>query len=571
MAKWAHETIKKVVEKISVGEIVLPIIQRELVWKEDQMEMLFDSVLKGHSFGAIICIEEEKNSTPLFDFRKFIDDYKTADNKSDKIATYKETISVDKLDKEHWFVIDGQQRLQSFYIGLKGSYNGKKLYFDLFSDYKNDNYNFKFADKGSLENDQFFYSVPKLFNDLSEIKDTDTIADKIISDNSITDLNKTKLIEKNIEKFFSKIMGDDEGINISRVQVKKNDIIAARQQIMELFRRLNNGGTVLSNYVLASSMLKVFDPKMREFLRDTSIDNGKYGIGENELIKLMLILNDQPTKEVVNLTITNQDNMNFAKWVSNQQNRIRETLDILKTFLEHSQHYYWFAANRSRSAIPLYFLAYHIFHSSKSPKNFFDKFDTTNDNFKNMKKWLIISLLNEVFLSRGRGWVAYITGVNKIHSVLKNFKDKVFPADELIKVYENHPIRNFSLTITADNLNLFDINYILYLIYDGQSNIQNVDIDHIHPKSLLANNFDYEEINSVGNFQLLESITNRAEKRAKEFGEWFQKNVPAKNQSSFLTRHFIPNDQNLWYTKDFKKFLEERNKLLANKINNIIP
>ena len=30
-------------------------------------------------------------------------------------------------------VLDGQQRLQSFYLGVEGSYNGKRLYFDVTS------------------------------------------------------------------------------------------------------------------------------------------------------------------------------------------------------------------------------------------------------------------------------------------------------------------------------------------------------------------------------------------------------------------------------------------------------
>lgn len=60
MADWSSEKIQEVVTKIKDDEFVLPVIQRRLVWKEEAMINLFNSALKGHSFGAIIGLEEEK-------------------------------------------------------------------------------------------------------------------------------------------------------------------------------------------------------------------------------------------------------------------------------------------------------------------------------------------------------------------------------------------------------------------------------------------------------------------------------------------------------------------------------
>ena len=37
------------------------------------------------------------------------------------------------LDHSTILIIDGQQRLQTFYMGLKGGVNGKTLYFNLLS------------------------------------------------------------------------------------------------------------------------------------------------------------------------------------------------------------------------------------------------------------------------------------------------------------------------------------------------------------------------------------------------------------------------------------------------------
>lgn len=96
--------------------------------------MLFALLFKQNSFGSIICIEEARCFEPLFAHRLF-----TLDG-SDTFY-YELEIVADNL----LLVIDRQQRLQSFYIGFCGSYYGKTLYYDLFSNYKNYDFNFKFS------------------------------------------------------------------------------------------------------------------------------------------------------------------------------------------------------------------------------------------------------------------------------------------------------------------------------------------------------------------------------------------------------------------------------------------
>ncbi|GMO23408.1 MAG: hypothetical protein Ta2B_02610 [Termitinemataceae bacterium] len=124
MANWETKRIVDVINDIDDGKFVLPVIQRSLVWTEEKMELLFDTLLKGDSFGGIMVIEEEKNGKPLFSFRPFTKD-----------GYFIPSVQMDKLAQNQYFVIDGQQRLQSFYIGLNGSINGKILFFDLYSDF----------------------------------------------------------------------------------------------------------------------------------------------------------------------------------------------------------------------------------------------------------------------------------------------------------------------------------------------------------------------------------------------------------------------------------------------------
>ncbi len=47
-------TIEKVLDKIAVHEYVLPAIQREFVWKDEQIVRLFDSLMRGYPIGSFL-------------------------------------------------------------------------------------------------------------------------------------------------------------------------------------------------------------------------------------------------------------------------------------------------------------------------------------------------------------------------------------------------------------------------------------------------------------------------------------------------------------------------------------
>ena len=322
----------------------------------------------------------------------------------------------------------------------------------------------------------------------------------------------------------------------------------------------------MSSYDLVASMFKGFDYKMEQFLDTIVKDNEDIGINQDVLIKLLLILNDKPMKEMSDLSTED------AAFATSNRERIEITLKVLKKFLNVTATINWFSSNRKRSAIPLYFLAYHIFHS-KVPTNelndFFDTFDTNNKDFQSMKKWLMLSLLNKVF-SKGCGWIPEKTGIRKLHKILGGNKGKEFPCTIVFETYRMHPLR-FSTEINGANLDVFDRDFVLYLIYNGQPSIRREDIDHIHPQSLLRDNgVNEDQINSIGNFQLLDSGTNRGAKNGKELNKWINDNIAAENRQDYLRRHLIPDKSKLWTTDQFSQFLNTRLDMIAEKIKIIV-
>lgn len=560
MATWKAYKISDAVNEIDEEKFVLPVIQRRLVWEEEKMELLFDTLLKGDSFGGIMVIEEDKGDKPLFNYRPFTKDGSNISSRQ-----------VDSLPQLQNFVIDGQQRLQSFYIGLKGSINGKVLYFDLFSDY-NTEFEFKFEnDKNNLPKqskdnadrnvkEHCWYLASALLKRLKDTNDEDQVSEEITKTLSISDAAQRKHIEKNVKAFYKNTLTAD-CLGISKVTINKSfDEITNKQRIVELFRRLNDGGTKLSPFDLVASILKGFEWQMEAFLEETLKDYEDIGLSQDNLIKLIFLLQDNHKKEMASIEAADAD---FA--IRNRE-RIKITLKSLKDFLVNSQlkNYY---KDGNRSFIPLFFIAYHLFHKKISDtdlNSFFVNFDTRNTEHSKMEKWIYHSLINGVFKSKGAGWIPYKTGIRKLLDTMQGHKNKDFPTDELFKVYSNHPIK-FTTSYEANNIQELEHSFLYYLIYDRNQTIRINDIDHIMPKSILESlNFDTAKINNIANFQLIDFNTNRGAKNASPLKEWIENQIA--DEAAYLRRHLIPADKNLWSEDKFETFTSERANLILSKI-----
>ncbi|MBT4576350.1 MAG: DUF262 domain-containing protein, partial [Candidatus Cloacimonetes bacterium] len=468
MAIWKSYRISDILTEIEDEKFVLPVIQRRLVWNEEKMELLFDTLLKGDSFGGIMVIEEEKSSKPLFNYRPFTRDGSSIQSRK-----------IDTITQQQFFVIDGQQRLQSFYIGLKGSINGKVMYFDLFSDFntefefmfKNSELNLPIRSKDSGDRkieEHCWYLASSLLKRLKDTNDEDQVAEEIIHSKKLSDVLQKTHIRKNVKAFYKNTI-TAESVGISKVFINKTfDEIDNKQRIVELFRRLNDGGTKLSPFELVASILKGFEWEMESFLDKTLEEYQEIGLSQDNLIKLIFLLQGNHKKEMASIMAED------AEFAIRNKERIRNTLKSLKDFLVYSELYNYYKSG-NRSFIPLFFIAYHVFHkdiSDKQVEDFFNNFDAGNQDYPQMKSWIYNSLLNGVFRSRGAGWIAYKTGIRKILGEIQQHKNRVFPKNKLFDIYFNHPII-FTQNYVKGKLDNLDRSFLFYLTYDCSQTIRN--------------------------------------------------------------------------------------------------
>jgi uncharacterized protein with ParB-like and HNH nuclease domain len=171
---YIPKTISEVISEYLNRTTFLPAIQREYVWDTYGIEKLFDSIMGDYPISTFLfwkIKEEHKNEWTAYEFIRDFDREKPH-NKEANLAG---------VNQDIYLVLDGQQRLTSLLIGLKGSYRyfyyswrKTKLYLNILkAPIKSENpeemvYQFKFMDNDvpnhKDSNPQFWYLVGDVLN-----------------------------------------------------------------------------------------------------------------------------------------------------------------------------------------------------------------------------------------------------------------------------------------------------------------------------------------------------------------------------------------------------------------------
>ena len=108
-------TIAAALRLIQKNELILPAIQREYVWKPSQVIKVFDSIMRGYPVGSFLSWRVLPETISKFKFYGFMRDYSAFDKRHNPVVDI-------PADREVTAVLDGQQRLTSLNIGLRGTY-----------------------------------------------------------------------------------------------------------------------------------------------------------------------------------------------------------------------------------------------------------------------------------------------------------------------------------------------------------------------------------------------------------------------------------------------------------------
>ena len=178
LVEYKDSRIIDIIDDIHDEKLVLPSLQRKFVWKDSQITDLFDSIMQSYPIGTFMFWTignsiDDKNIKDRMKFYKFISEYK-----KNNLGGGKEVLSKEKMN----CVVDGQQRLTSMLIGLKGNYQKHtvdcKMYINL--SFLNDSKSFSEESSIEMKEDRrkFDFSF-KTANQIDKIKANYQSRDKL--------------------------------------------------------------------------------------------------------------------------------------------------------------------------------------------------------------------------------------------------------------------------------------------------------------------------------------------------------------------------------------------------------
>ena len=334
------------------GGLWLPNIQRLFVWSEDQIEKLFDSIMRQYPLSSMMVWKTRDEIR----HRRFIDQYH--DDFDLKMLYRPNNKKLKKL------VLDGQQRLQSLYIGLKGSIDNREMYFDVLSgDAKlpeEISYRFSFLEKSNAA-----WPWVKFSNIIFSKKLADEIADEQIAKAHVKpEKEERRRITRNIARA-KKEIEVSEALVYQEIDSTDEENPYLFDDVVEIFIRANSGGTKLNKsdlmFTLLVSEWDLADVAMSEFLSE--INDNRFDFSRDFVLKCAMSLLGEGAKYDVDKLRNDQIRQSISKNWKDINASIRFVRDqlVTKTFI------------RSDKALPSYNalipLVYYRYHHSNQWKN----------------------------------------------------------------------------------------------------------------------------------------------------------------------------------------------------------
>lgn len=573
MAFQTPITIQKAIENIDQRKYYLPSIQREFVWKPEQIERLFDSIMKGYPIGSFLFWLVEDESIEEYQFYEFIRDFHEKNNRHNPKANLVDTNSIIAI-------LDGQQRLTSLYIGLKGSYaeklpykkwkyeksfEKKELYLNLLNESQNIDYTYDFKfwskkDLSKLDDRHYWFKVGEIL----KFKSVNDIF-KYVKEHHIENAYATECLSLLYEQIMR-----NKAVNYYLEEGQELD------KVLNIFIRVNSGGTQLSysDLLLSIATAQWTEEDAREaitlFVDEINNIGDTFDFNKDIVLKTCLVLidlNDIAFK-VDNFNSTNMKKIE-AEW-ENISDAIRLAVELVSSL---GFNYKTLTANYV--IIPI---AYYLYKKG-NPKNFVDSNDFIEDR-RNIKKFITVALLKRIFGGQPDNVL------KPIREMIKSNLTK-FPYDT---IKNNLKITNKSMKFTEEEMeDLLNYKYgkkytfsVLSLLYPTLDYKNLFHQDHIFPKSLMKSRtklrkkgLSEEEIqfcidnhNNIPNLQLIEGIPNQ-EKSNEEFEKWFHRIYKTdEEKQNYRNKHYIP-DVNL-SVSEFRAFIEERERLLLAKLKKVL-
>ena len=572
------ETIKSILDQITRLEIVLPAIQREFVWRPEQICRLFDSLMQGYPFGTFLYWRITSENSAKFNYYGFVTDYHERNS-----PHCPRLPSIE--DRSLTAVLDGQQRLTALNIGLHGTmawklpylwwnnpfaFPTRQLYLDLLweaNDEADLSYRFDFLTDEQATSSE----CNKCWFLVKEIKTMDD------GPPMVKWLNQ-RLPQYHVDQAYTALHRLFQVVHIEPVIAFYEERSQDLERVLQIFIRMNSGGTILSysDLLLSIAVAQWRSHDAREEIHSLVDELNRIGDGfsfsKDLVLKAGLMLSDIGN---VGFKVTNFNRNNMTVFEDNWE-QVRTAL-ILTVRLVAS---FGFTTQSLRAQNAILPIAYYLFRENR------EEAYLTHSQFEQdrmaIREWLVRSLLKTSGIW-GSGLDTLLTA---LRNVIKENTDGAFPVS---RIHETMARRGKSLVFEDEELDdLIDLQYgdgltfaLLSLLFPFVDLRNHFHVDHIFPANAFSASklrdagvsedklgWHLDHKNKLANLQLLEGPINN-EKRAKMPADWLLQRFPNELNRQEHGEHHLLGSVPITI-EGFEAFYIQRRALLRERISRLV-
>lgn len=516
--------ISTILDQIDLGSMALPEFQRGYVWNRDQVRGLMQSLYRRYPVGSLLVWVTRSETVP-------------ARGDGDTRLGLVELI------------LDGQQRMTTLYGIIRGRppkfFDGNAkaftgLYFHL------DEEVFEFYSPAKMADNPLWINVTELMQKgigefITRIHENPELSPRLSA--YLDRLNRLSGIQ-DIDLHIERVTGDDKTLDV----------------VVDIFNKVNSGGTKLSKGDLALAQICARWPEAREEMKKRLVKWRQSGYNF-KLEWLLRVVNVIVTGEAMFQALRNVDTPTFRTGLQRAEKAVDDLLNLISSRLglDHDR------VLGSRYSFPL--LARYL----TQREGWVDH--RARDR---LLYWYVHTFLwgryagsTETVLNRDLGLIEQHDGaLERLIEELRRVRGdlRLYPQD---------------FTGWSQGARFYPLLYMMTRVWHARDwytgvelsnhllgRMMALELHHIFPKSLLyQHGYTRADVNAIANFTFLTKETNLNVSN-RDPAEYLAE--IADRDPGLLESHWIPRDPQLWRVENYLDFLLERRRLLADAANRFL-
>ncbi len=517
--------ISTILDQIDLGSMALPEFQRGYVWNREQVRGLMQSLYRKYPIGSLLI---------------WVTQTETASARGDG----------NLVQGSVKLLLDGQQSITTLYGIVRGTpppfFDGNEQAFTSLHFHLEEE-TFEFYMPTKMKDNPLWIDVTKLMQEGAGKAIARLYQNTELHGAIETYINRLNAIDtiKDVDLHNEDVTGEDKTVDV----------------VVDIFNRVNSGGTKLSKGDLALAKVCASWPAARRELRQR-LDKWRAAGFDFKMDWLLRNINTIVTGEALFSALRDVDTEEFRDGLEAAEKTVDTLLNLISSRLglDHDR------VLGGRYAFPV--MSRYLHTNGGKPKDHRER--------DKLLYWYVHSLL----------WGRYTGSTESvINQDLDLIEEKDGALDRLIEQLRQNRgdlrLHPGDFAGWSRGARFYPLLYLLTRTWGakdwGSGNdikqetlgkLSALQLHHIFPRNYLyKHGYSMSEVNSLANFAFLTQETNlEISDRAPEI--YFEE--IADKHPGALESQWIPTDRNLWKVENYRAFLDARRKLLAEAANNFL-